>query len=747
MLKPPSCNGCALESNGGAFMSAAPRDNPLLLVQTETPLTGDYMHWLTRNILHPAGLEFDQVLLDSVLRCISYRAYPTGKNRKEAEVHCRRYDQWRHHPEVSLLLMGPKAIAQHYPSESVQEMHGHIEPIDGRVVGCTYPVPSVLGNPNLLPLVVREVYNLMRAAKRPELLARPKVTKGWLLARTEPFAFDLEWNAIGAVTVVGVAYESSIAYSAFNASGEKEEEVRMLIAESSLVSGHNIITADLPTLGYSPVEIRDLAPRLLDTMIAAHLVHPHFASESRDEGGMGLGLLDLQTLVKFYDPTMNWKFEKGDLLQYNGYDAAYTKRLADHLYRDLRISRQSHLLTEQQELAALTVAMRAAGVRIDRARLLDSARERKAGRSTLAASLPINPNSPKQILKWAKEIGIALKDTKWETIVKHQSKHPEFDKLLKFRKDSKNLTTWFPLVKDDDGDFTDCEEFTFPRFKVTGTNVDRFACAEPNFQNMPPNLRQYVLPHRDEEVLWSFDYGQIENRTFAYCAGDTGALRLWESCDPYTGTAASMFGVAPEEVTEEYHRLKSLNRKRETYREKGKTTELATIYMETPYNLARRHFGNQKKESVNAAKELQRRYYAARPAIRKFHNRILEEAESGTVAVRNPFGRARVIYAQDPHERAKRACHFYGCSTAARIVNRAAIKIWKSMGLVPMLIVHDELVYSLPSSGSDDTVREIYAEMGKPIEELGGLRIPVSASFGPSYGNQTEVDLCAAKAA
>jgi len=84
---------------------------------------------------------------------------------------------------------------------------------------------------------------------------------------------------------------------------------------------------------------------------------------------------------------------------------------------------------------------------------------------------------------------------------------------------------------------------------------------------------------------------------------------------------------------------------------------------------------------------------------------------------------------------------FLGCSTGADIVNSAALNIWEQTGLVPMLIVHDSHVYSLPRGNAGLKLEKIIDEIQhQPVAELNGeVEIPWEASRGPSYKDLTEV--------
>src|SRR6185369_7084424 len=161
-------------------------------------------------------------------------------------------------------------------------------------------------NPNLLPLIVREISNLLRAAEKPELLERPKVSKGYYLPEPkEGFVCDLEWNVkTNQTTVVGIAAQRNSAHSTYNTADGLETIRRAMLAGHQII-GHNIVEADLPRIAqpksYKPEHV-------FDTKIAGHLVHAHLAET---------GLLDLGSLSRLYVPTGEWKLDKSDLLGYN----------------------------------------------------------------------------------------------------------------------------------------------------------------------------------------------------------------------------------------------------------------------------------------------------------------------------------------------------------------------------------------------------------------------------------------------
>lgn len=749
--KPQICSGCPLANKGQGFVS--PRGtvfdwpNIKLLVQGEAPardevdegaaFVGKAGFWIRHNIFGNAGVPAAQTIFDNTLRCWPPRNkqgefYPIGKERIEAEKCCRQYDVWHLCPlQIPLLVVGGKAGNQYLESEKISDYHGHIAWINGRLTGFTFHPAAVMRKPNFLPVVVREVSNLMQANANPAVLDRPRVHKTCMpYEDVSEFVTDLEWNiATDKLTVVGVAYRPEEAFSTYDTEVGLSL-VRHNIQKGMRLIGHNLIDADLPRIGAWPVSWKP--EHVIDTMIVGHLIHAHFAE---------MGLLDLGSLVRFYFPTTDWKQDKTDLLQYNGLDCAYNMKLWQALKDDLTLTKQWHLVEKHQRLAAMTVQMHEDGVRINPDAVVKLVEERTIQREKLREELPLNPNSPKQIVKWANELGIRIDNSKYETIEKHRGKHPLFDKLITYRDDVKSIKTWFPY-DEEDGHIT-VPDFIYAQFHATGTDVDRFSCSGPNCQNIPPHLRHAIVARSDELELVAFDYSQIENRCVAWYAEDAQMLQDFAlGLDIHRLVASRIFNKPYDNVTNDE-------------RQEGKKTVHASGYCETPFSLAQRISGNRKRESIERAKFLQDLYFKAYHRTRGWQNRVGDQLDKGDVMMRNAFGRVRFIYAQDRHERMKRGCHFLGCSTAADIVNERMIWIHDAlpdiqsryapdgmpMGLHPLLIVHDELVFELPKGEEGLRYRKVIKEiMGQPVAQMNGFQVPVKVKVGSNYGTQTEAN-------
>jgi DNA polymerase I-like protein with 3'-5' exonuclease and polymerase domains len=549
---------------------------------------------------------------------------------------------------------------------------------------------------------------------------------------------DFEWDMRTMnLTAGGVAYENNKAFSTFNAQNIVDLGNKHFAAGHRLI-GHNFVEAELTRLN-QPKSFG--LGNIADTKIIAHLIHAHLAET---------GLLDLGSMCRFYFPCTDWKQQKDDLLTYNGLDCAMNYRLWKALESDLKITQQEHLVWKQQRLARMCYEMQQVGIRLDQEGLWKYAKQREQDKIAAKGRFGFNPNSSQQITSWLlAEFGIKVKNTTYETLAKHSGKHPKLDDLIAYRDDNKSLSTWFPLEYSGKGKkkvLSQVGDIIHPHHNTTGTAVDRFSCADPNVQNLPPNLRQFLIPP-EEHDFWVMDKRQLENRTVAWAAEDWEALKAWDTEDPYTVTAAVMFGKTYSEIAADAKYWKQQNAKKNSFRERGKTTELASIYGETHYNLANRLFGNQKKDSVIEAQRLQELYFARRPKVRAWQLRMEAKFGKGDVMLRNAFGRVRFVYAANAHEFKKRACHFFGCSNGAGHVNQMALDIKDQLGLLPGMVVHDDWSGWLPKGEEGlRLARQIKEIMEQPIKEMplpggGYLRIPIEAKCGPNYRDVQEVQL------
>jgi len=213
-----------------------------------------------------------------------------------------------------------------------------------------------------------------------------------------------------------------------------------------------------------------------------------------------------------------------------------------------------------------------------------------------------------------------------------------------------------------------------------GTRSGRFACTDPNLQQVPgrhpiygPLLRSLFLPEEGQQFLKG-DYSGQEIRIaihYAYKLGCTGAA----------------------EIVQRYHDDKSFDFH-------GMIAEMAHIKRDDAKTLALGSlYGMQAKKaqasvglSEREAREAYNNYFAAAPYFRELAEiAMAQAAKRGWVKT----FRGRHRHFKDPMDFHK-ALNSVVQGTAADMVKQAMVNIWNELQLVPLITAHDELCYSVP---------------------------------------------------
>src|SRR5260370_4700704 len=91
-------------------------------------------------------------------------------------------------------------------------------------------------------------------------------------------------------------------------------------------------------------------------------------------------------------------------------------------------------------------------------------------------------------------------------------------------------------------------------FRQIGAPTGRFACTNPNIQQVPhaAEYRRCFMGYPEGRRLVIADYSQIELRILAEISGDPGFIDPFNSgADLHPVTAAHVFNVAQDQVTKE----------------------------------------------------------------------------------------------------------------------------------------------------------------------------------------------------
>ncbi|MEQ1485976.1 DNA polymerase I [Methyloglobulus sp.] len=252
----------------------------------------------------------------------------------------------------------------------------------------------------------------------------------------------------------------------------------------------------------------------------------------------------------------------------------------------------------------------------------------------------------------------------------------------------------------------------------------RLSSTDPNLQNIPikseegRKIRQAFIAPAGYKIV-AADYSQIELRIMAHLSADTGLLNAFnEGLDVHRATAAEVFGVAPEQVTNDLRRS-------------AKAINFGLIYGMSSFGLAK-----QLGLSRSEAQSYIDLYFARYPGVKNYMDSIRELArEQGYVETL--FGRRLYLPEIKSKNAAMRqyaertAINAPMQGTAADIIKRAMIATdqWlekEQADALMIMQVHDELVFEIAEdkvNNYTDTIRTLMCSATK-------LTVPLIVDVG-----------------
>lgn len=169
----------------------------------------------------------------------------------------------------------------------------------------------------------------------------------------------------------------------------------------------------------------------------------------------------------------------------------------------------------------------------------------------------INLDSPVQLLETFKKLGVELPNTSESTLSK--TDHPIAKKMLEYRGYEKMITSFGETILEKihpkDGRL-------HPDFIQLGADTGRFACNNPNLQQIPAEsgFRSCFIASPGYKLITA-DYSQIELRIMAEVSEDPAFLEAFnKDVDLHTLTASQMFRLPLDKVDKEKRfQAKSIN--------------------------------------------------------------------------------------------------------------------------------------------------------------------------------------------
>ena len=322
----------------------------------------------------------------------------------------------------------------------------------------------------------------------------------------------------------------------------------------------------------------------------------------------------------------------------------------------------------------------------------------------------INLDSPLQLLAAFKKLGEDMPNTSEATLQK--STHPLAKKLLEYRAYEKMITTFGESILEKIHPVTGR---LHPDFIQLGADTGRFACSNPNLQQIPADsgLRSCFIASPGYKMITA-DYSQIELRIMAEVSGDPAFLKAFqEDVDLHTLTASQMFRIPIEKVNKDK-------------RFQAKSINFGLMYGRGPVSLA-----NQIGLSVDEAKKLLEVYFSKYKKVKFWLDAVGRQAiKQGYV--RTLGGRKRMFNLPDKAdmdyqklmgsiERQGKNMPIQG--TSADITKFALLYIYKKIkeeNFDAYLVhtVHDEIVVEAREEMVDDVAKLVEEQMIRAGEKL-----------------------------
>jgi DNA polymerase-1 len=483
-----------------------------------------------------------------------------------------------------------------------------------------------------------------------------------------------------------------------------------------------------------------------DTMVLSYLLEPNW-------GRHGLDRLALHYLRETKVPyeevagkgksaqTMD-KVALEKAAPYACQDAALAGELGGVLWDKVRDGGLDRLYEDiERPLIGLLARMEIVGVRVDPEVLKAMAKELEGELVRLEkeihglAGCVFNINSPRQLgdvlfHKLGLQAGRRTKVTKGfstsiDVLEELSSVHPLARLVLDYRQMAKLKSTYADalplLIHPGTGRI-------HTSYNQTVASTGRLSSSDPNLQNIPARgpwgtrFRRAFVPDRGH-VLLAADYSQVELRVLAHLSGDPTLIETFRADrDVHEETARLVFGEGAGEDA----------------RRRAKIINFSIIYGTSAFSLAR-ELGTSSAE----AQKFIDRYFAERPKVREYLDRIVEEARERGYS-ETIFGRRRQVpELRAPDRVLQQAGRRIALNnpiqgSAADIIKvamlRAAGEIERRKLRTRMILqVHDELVFEVPEA-EKAVVGPLVREA---MEGAADLAVPllVRLGFGPNWAD------------
>lgn len=564
------------------------------------------------------------------------------------------------------------------------------------------------------------------------------------LLQNKVICFDTETTGLDAHTaeLVGVSFAVKSRHAWFVVMPENyhqcQQRLRLLepvfANESILKVGQNL-KYDISVLRWYELQVKG---PLFDTMIAHYLIEPdqRHNMDYLAQTYLNYTPVPIEQLIgkKGKGQTSMRDVELQQLKEYAAEDADVTLQLYECFKPMLEERGLNHLFEKiEMPLVQVLADMEAEGVRLDSAALEEYSESLAVDIQLLEqeiytlAGQQFNIASPKQmgevlfekmgLQSSAKKTKTGQYPTGEEVLSKLVNHHPIIEKILDYRSLTKLKSTYvdtLPVLVSE----RDNRIHTSYNQAVAATG--RLSSNNPNLQNIPirtekgREIRKAFVPRNRHCTLLAADYSQIELRIIAHLSQDAGMTEAFvNGNDIHTATAAKVYGVALEEVSQ-------------AMRRNAKMVNFGIVYGISAFGLSERL-----NISRSEAGTIINNYFREYPGIKEYMNRQIAFARQHGF-VETMLGRRRMLRDINSSNSVVRgfaernAINAPIQGSSADMIKIAMINIHHELnnrGLRSRMIlqVHDELVFDV----WQEELAEVKALVEKGMKEALPLNVPV----------------------
>ena len=571
------------------------------------------------------------------------------------------------------------------------------------------------------------------------------------LSRIKEFSLDLETTSINALDaeIVGIAisynsdegfyiplsHETDIDQLDLNYVLENLKE----ILESSKIKkiGQNLKYEILVFKNYSI----NLGGIYFDTMVASHFLDSSLQSYSLDNLSrrfLDHKMLSYKDITKIEKKEISFKQVPVDVaMSYACEDSDITYKLYC-IFKDKLLDKDLLAQFHKNEMPFVSVLanLESNGVFIDSKKLNDiSAKfEKKINKieKTIYKSIgyEFNINSTLQLrdilfdklkLKPFKKTKKGEFSTDSESLQSIEDQHSIVKEILAYRFYSKLKSTYLDSLPEL---INVNSNRVHTSYNQTGTSTGRLSSSNPNLQNIPiktdegKQIRESFSSPKDDSVIISADYSQIELRLLAHFSGDPTMLRSYKNNeDIHLNTASEIFEVPINKITSQQRSL-------------AKTINFGIIYGIGPKRLSL-----QIDSDIKTAKEYIEKYFSRYSRVKNyFEDTISYTRENGyieTILNRKRYLKdinSKNFILRSANERAAINTPIQG--SAADVIKLAMININQDKELKNyaklVIQVHDELVFECKKDKVDYVSKKVKNYMENSIKIKVPLKVDIN---------------------